>query len=233
MNNSTVIPARFNGPPQSGNGGYSCGIVAALIDGPARVRLHVPPPLDTTFRVERSNEELSLYDGETLIATGSPTTLTLEVPTPPSIEKAQEAMTRYVCYDNHAFPTCFVCGPSRSAHDGLELFPGPVEDWQLLACVWRPEAMCADAEGNIPYEIVWSALDCPGFFAVVGETPRPALLGQLEGQVMRSIRANDPLVVYSWPIGEDGRKLYAGTAIATAEGEVVACAKTTWIELKS
>ena len=40
------IPSRFNGPPLSGNGGYSCGVLAAFIDGPAQVRLHVPPPLD-------------------------------------------------------------------------------------------------------------------------------------------------------------------------------------------
>ena len=46
MDRSVIIPSRFNGPPDSGNGGYSCGVLAAFIDGPARVRLHVPPPLD-------------------------------------------------------------------------------------------------------------------------------------------------------------------------------------------
>src|SRR3982750_648655 len=30
-----VIDSRFNGPPDSANGGYTCGLVAAAIDGPA------------------------------------------------------------------------------------------------------------------------------------------------------------------------------------------------------
>ena len=42
MSTQVTIPARYNGPPDSGNGGYSCGVLAAFIDGPARVRLHSP-----------------------------------------------------------------------------------------------------------------------------------------------------------------------------------------------
>jgi hypothetical protein len=34
-----VIPARFNGPPRSANGGIACGAVARFVDGPAEVAL--------------------------------------------------------------------------------------------------------------------------------------------------------------------------------------------------
>jgi hypothetical protein len=26
-----IVPARYNGPPDSGNGGYTCGLVAAIV----------------------------------------------------------------------------------------------------------------------------------------------------------------------------------------------------------
>ncbi len=40
------------------------------------------------------------------------------------------------------------------------------------------------------------------------------------------------LVVYAWPLGGEGRKFYAGTAVATGEGDVLAHARTTWIAVK-
>ena len=63
------IPGRFNGPPESGNGGYSCGVLAAYIEGPARIRLHVPPPLDTPLEVRADpGGNMAMYDGETRAA---------------------------------------------------------------------------------------------------------------------------------------------------------------------
>jgi hypothetical protein len=37
-------------------------------------------------------------------------------------------------------------------------------------------------------------------------------------------------VSVSWPFGEEGRKLYAGTALFAEDGEVLALARQTWIE---
>ena len=39
-----VIKSRFNGPPDSGNGGYVCGVVASAVEGPSIVTLRKPPP---------------------------------------------------------------------------------------------------------------------------------------------------------------------------------------------
>src|SRR5215218_4317713 len=47
-----VIDRRFRGPDQSGNGGYTCGLVAGAMDGPAAVTLRLPPPLEVPLRVE-------------------------------------------------------------------------------------------------------------------------------------------------------------------------------------
>ena len=37
-------------------------------------------------------------------------------------------------------------------------------------------------------------------------------------------------VVVAWPLGEDGRKLHAGTALFAADGDLLAVAKQVWIE---
>jgi hypothetical protein len=42
-----TVPHRFRGPSDSGNGGYSCGVIAAHAGNPAEVTLRRPPPLDT------------------------------------------------------------------------------------------------------------------------------------------------------------------------------------------
>lgn len=234
MSTTVIIPSRFNGPPDSGNGGFSCGVLAAHIDGPARVRLHVPPPLDRQLEVRPGADGgVAMFDGETLVGTAAPTIFELQVPAAPTIGQARDAMSRYPCYEGHVFPTCFVCGPGRPAHDGLEIFPGPVEDWSLLASPWKPDEGLLDQEGRVKPEIVWSALDCPGYFACMGKQPRPAVLGELQLNMLGKVPGNETLVVFAWPLGQEGRKLFAGTALATADGTVLACARSTWILLKS
>ena len=52
-----VVPSRFCGPPESGNGGWVSGHAAALLEpGPdesVTVRLRTPPPLDRELQVVR------------------------------------------------------------------------------------------------------------------------------------------------------------------------------------
>jgi len=233
MNTQTAIPARFNGPPTSGNGGYSCGLLAAHVSGCACVRLHVPPPLDTPLHIKQTGDGAALYDGDTLVGTAAASALELAAPAAPSLTEAEAAMQRFPCYEDHIFPTCFVCGPNRPAHDGLGLFPGPVAGRNVYACIWQPAPDLLDDEQNIRPEFLWAALDCPGYFAAMGDELRPALLGELVGELHTSVAGGQPLIVYAWPLGADGRKFYAGTAVATNDGRIVASAKSTWIILKA
>ena len=46
-----TIARRFRGPPNSGNGGYVCGMLARHIPGAAEVALRAPPPLGTELSV--------------------------------------------------------------------------------------------------------------------------------------------------------------------------------------
>jgi hypothetical protein len=233
MSTQVTIPARYNGPPNSGNGGYSCGVLAAFIDGPARVRLHAPPPLDTPLELRAAQDCVQAYDGDTLVGSAEPVRYQLTIPPAPSLEQARAAMAGYPCYDGHIFPTCFVCGPGRPHRDGLELFPGPLDGGPLMACVWQPAQDLLGEDGLVRDEVMWSALDCPGYFAAMQGNLRSSVLGQMEGEILRCPEAGEPLVVYCWPEGqEDGRKSYGATAIATAEGEMLASSRSTWIELR-
>src|SRR6185436_9559900 len=47
-----TIDPRYRGPDTSGNGGYTCGLVAAHVAGDAEVTLRLPPPLGRPLRVE-------------------------------------------------------------------------------------------------------------------------------------------------------------------------------------
>lgn len=230
---SISIPSRYNGPPESGNGGYSCGVLAILLEGAARVRLLSPPPLDTAMAVScHEDGHLEMHNGDTLVAAAYPAELDLDVPPAPTLEQAREASKAYLCYENHAYPRCYVCGPERSAEDGLCLFPGPVNDWDLLACPWTPSADTLDDDGNVRPEIIWSALDCPGYFAAAGQDLPLTLLGELTGEIRAKVPGDRPLVVYSWPLGREGRKSWGATAIANQEGELLALSQSLWITLK-
>ncbi|MGB1141432.1 MAG: hypothetical protein ACPG1A_11070 [Halioglobus sp.] len=229
------IPARFNGPPTSGNGGYSCGVLAAFIDGAAKVRLHAPPPLDTPLRVADAGDGVrQMYDGDALIGSAFPTDLELEIPPAPSVAQAKAAMERFPLYEGHVFGTCFVCGPDRPDHDGLCLFTGVVEErGDVLASNWEPASDLLDDAGNVRPEILWSALDCPGYFAIMGDTPIAAMLGELSAELYDTVPGDQSLVVYAWPLGREGRKYHAGAAVATGDGRVVAASRSTWIELQA
>lgn len=54
MTETLTIPARFNGPPGSANGGYTCGRVAQLVGAEeVEVSLRTPPPLERPLEVVR------------------------------------------------------------------------------------------------------------------------------------------------------------------------------------
>jgi hypothetical protein len=215
------IPARFNGPPRSANGGYTCGLVAGLLDGEAEVTLRVPPPLDRELDVVRADGHVELRDGETVVAEGERAPVEVDVPAPVSLAEAEAASTRYAGFAHHAYPTCFTCGPARD--DGLGIYAGPVEGRDgVVAATWTP------AEEPAP-EVVWAALDCPSGWAVDDFQREGVLLGRMAARVDRLPAPGEPHVVLGWRVGEEGRKRYAGSALLTADGEALARSRSTWI----
>lgn len=227
-----IIPPRFNGPPGSGNGGYVCGLMAKRIEGPSEALLRVPPPIDTALTLMReASGAVSLRDGDTLVGEARPLAgFDLVAPPAPSLAEARAAAKRYAGFIDHRYETCFVCGPARPKHDGLDLFTGPVEGRDLVACTWTPGADLADANGIVLPEFVHAALDCPSYWALP-HAGKPALLARLAASIDGPLpRAGQELIVAAWPLGADGRKHRGAAALYDADGAVIARSEALWIE---
>jgi hypothetical protein len=230
---SVVIPARFNGPPGSGNGGYSCGAIADAIDVPVEVTLRRPPPLDTELLIRPIASGWTVTHDDLVVAdaalTESPPP---PPPRPPHHDEAAAAMEQYLGHRHHDFPNCFTCGPARD--DGLRIFSGPVGRDDLVAAVWVPHHSLPSGDGAVAVPIVWAALDCPGAWtAMRSRTDSPVVLGRMAAEIVRRPRVGEPLVSYAWRTGGEGRKAYAGTALADAAGTPIAWARQTWIALRT
>ena len=235
-----VIAPRFCGPPDSGNGGYVCGLIAACLDGQAEITLRARPPLATPMTVERqAGGSVRIRHGHTLIAEGTclPRGLDMEPPGPVPLSEARTAGARSRLRahpDDHPFPSCFVCGPHRRPGDGLRILVGRVAGRDLSADVWYPDDSLARQDGYLRPEFVWAALDCSGAIGAIGDAPgAPAyLLGRLSARQTGPVKTGEPHVVVGWRLAEDGRKLLAGSALFTAAGQLAALARATWIRLK-
>ena len=212
-----TIDPRFNGPPGSGNGGYACGLVAELLGGPAEVTLRLPPPLGTPLAWDGER----LMDGEASVAEGRRAEVDVEPPAAVPFAEAEAASQHYPGFERHAFPTCFVCGPEREDGDGLRIFAAPVDGRDVVAAPWVPH--------EVSEALVWAALDCPGAIAVGWDARGVSVLGRMAAEVRELPRVGERCVVVAQPIGEDGRKLYAATALYGEDGRLLGRAGQTWI----
>ena len=207
-----TIPARFNGPPGSGHGGVSCGLLAQAT-GLNEITLRLPPPLEVPLEVRDGG----LYDGDLLVAQGAAGEVAATAPAVVPLEEAREAVSRYRGHEGHPFPTCFACGPQHPT--GLHLFPGEVGDG-VVACPWVPE-------DDDPV-MVWAALDCPGAWSN-DPTQEAIVLGRLTMRLGRLPVPGEEHVLMGWRRGRAGRKVLTGTALYTADGELLAVTEQTWI----
>lgn len=236
MNERVTIASRFRGPPDSANGGYACGVVARHIDpAAAEVSLRLPPPLDRLLEIEAANGGAVLRDGDAVVAEGGPIDgLDIEPPEPVGTEEAEAASRRSALFHHHPFPTCFVCGPERASGDGLRVIPGPVQGRDVVAAPWTPDESLVTEDGSIPPEIEWAALDCPSGNATMMLVKEIGVivLARLAARIVAPVEPGAPYVAQGWVEGRDGRKLHSGSALHTAEGELVGLGRALWIELK-
>jgi hypothetical protein len=219
-----VLSRRYRGPLTSANGGYACGRLAAFVDADeVEVTLRVPPPLDRPLAVERVDVRALLLDGDVLVAEARPAPVDVDAPAPVAIADAEVARERHVRDWSVDFAECYVCGIRE---DGLEIRAGVVAGREPLHAA--PVTLIETGP-----EFAWAAVDCPGAYAVGAEGRGDIVLGRMTARVDRVPEAGEECVVASWPLGEDGRKLYAGTALFSAVGELLAIARQTWIAPKA
>src|SRR3954452_1544550 len=123
-----VLDPRFNGPPGSANGGYACGAVGELVDGPAEVTLLSPPPLGAPMGVHFRPEgavELTGHHGVTIARARPVDGIHVEPPVRPTLADAREASRRPPGRARVGLLSpSSVGGPRR--HDGLGIPFGPL-----------------------------------------------------------------------------------------------------------
>ncbi|WP_330232851.1 hypothetical protein OHA40_10450 [Nocardia sp. NBC_00508] len=212
------IPRRFNGPPDSGNGGYVAGLLAEQRGEDAvTVILRSPPPLETPLDVRDGR----LYDGDALIAESTSGKLERDAPPIVPYTEAVAASDTYVSIE--MFASCFVCGSGRA--DGLRIEPGRVSENQVAA-PWVPD-------DTVPMRplLLWAAMDCPGGWSLPGMLHRPALLGSMTAIVHDLPRVGEHCVVVGEYHGEQGRKCFASTAVYGDYGRLLGQAEQVWIRL--
>ena len=237
-----VVPARFRGPARSGNGGWTCGALAAHVAGPrdatVRVSLHQPPPLDTAMEVVlEEGATVARYNGAVVARAMPDVDLTVRVAPVPA-DEARAAEAAYRGHDSHPFPTCFSCGTGREPDDGLRIFPGRVDDQDgavRVAATWTPHPSVSedwheyvDAERHASLPVTWAALDCVGAWAG-GVGDRPLVLGTMAAQVHALPVVGAELVVVGLDGGSEGRKTFTASALYDAGGRLVAQAEHVWI----
>jgi hypothetical protein len=222
---TVTVPSRFNGPPTSGNGGYSCGMVAAALDGPVAVSLRRPVPLDRALAVrDEGDGKVCAFAGDELIVEAvQAAPLSKWDGGSPGFAEARAAHDRYDAPADGEFGHCFVCG--RSRHDGFDIFTGPVDGTDLVASPWTPPAWAADDGGAVLPEFVWAALDCPGYFALHGADAAIAYLARQQVEILAPVRAGVEYVVVGRPLERAGRKGTAATAVLDVDGNVLAHAE--------
>lgn len=229
---SVTVPARFCGPPDSGNGGYTCGLIARELGGVVECTLRSPVPLDVRLDIERSQSGGILRHGDKVIIEANSTTVDVAPPAPIDLETATVAMKSSFALDaRHPFPTCFVCGPKRKAQDGLEIFPAAIDEG-LYAATWLPAEEFGDSQQLLHPEFLWAAMDCPTGFASGFPVAGKLVTGRLAVEQLQPIKVGELCLLLSWPLGVEGRKHFSAACLYQDQ-KPCAVARATWIRLEA
>jgi len=240
MQDTIIIPERFRGPPNSGNGGYVGGAFARLVNHdcriPTEVTLRSPIPLDHPLQINRSDSHLTtITDGEQLIAEVRTTEMSLHRPPVPELAAIEASASQSYSFTENLnpifegrkgfHPICFCCGAEHE--DGARVFAAPVGD--QVAAVWQTDPSWCDENNRVPLEYLWTAMDCPGQFAYLATGIRTGMLGRISAVIHEQPAAGEKLIVCAWPIEIQGKKHFAGSAIYSLDGQCFSEAITVWI----
>lgn len=230
------VPLGLDGPPGILQGGFAAGLcvpIARAADPHGApltsldARLHAPTPMGRTLqaRVRASDAaaryEVETRDGDTLLVSAEvelaghePVARAFDllelagVPVPPPTPQ-------------HAFPTCWVCGPEPTHPLGQRLHPRYHGD-DTVAIPWVADDVLADGRGMIDPVVVSAVLDCPTVWASMGHVRslghRGALLAGYHLTMFRDAPTMEVLRTVARFDGADGRKIRARGALVDDEG---------------
>jgi hypothetical protein len=229
------LDARLNGPPDSANGGFACGMIAQSLGGTASVRLIRPIPLETPLDVDVDVDGLfadvtdSHHERVAEVRRVNP--FTMIPPVKPRFADAEEARAASPLHGaHHLLSDCVVCGPER--RDGLSVTPGPLANRRdVLAAPFVPLERDT-TDGVVHPEAVWGSLDCPSYPASSLLNSRLGLLGTLTAHQNRDVFLGERLVAVGWTVEHHDRSTQTASALLDERGDVVASARAVWVELR-
>lgn len=232
MSEILTIDPRFSGFPDVAYGGYVGGRLSQGL-GSAEVRFRKPIPVGVPLTVERGSAGVVLRSDDVVLADAHAARVDVGAIPVVAPADAMEATRDHLGSGVHLFPSCFCCGPARSADTGLRVFVGRIAGGRVVAGAWTPSRSFAHDDGTLPFEIAWSATDCPSIWALVADAPPitddRVVTGTLAVDVLHPLRAGERYVVTAWPLGREGRRLYAATAIVDERGTPMVIAKQTCV----
>ncbi|MFC7494106.1 MULTISPECIES: hypothetical protein [unclassified Nocardioides] len=228
-----TVDGRWNGPVGFGNGGFSAGVLAGLLSGPAVVSLRSLVPLDTPLEaLPDADGSVVVRHGDAVVATVAPgERFVEEPPLRPSYGEAVRARERHPWrHVRHALSDCVVCGPER--RDGLGVTPGPLDNHPaVFAAPYLPVAEHGAEHGLATAPQVWGALDCVSYPSALQGTSRMALLGWLSVHRIDDVRIDARYVAVGWTRRTGRRSHHTASALLDDRGRIVASARAVWIEL--
>ncbi|MFJ9744018.1 PaaI family thioesterase, partial [Streptomyces sp. NPDC101166] len=229
-----TLPAHIHGYPQIVFGGYLAGLLAERSGADTvRVDFRRPVMVGTPILLSRPEHGHAICTAtdDTLLVEATPTTLALDPPPAPSWAAAKSAVELSLSGDR-TVTDCYGCGLACEPGLGLRLFPSELPGHQQMAATWTPDARLADESGELPPEVVWSALDCPGGRAafVFSHMRGGAFTAALSATLLRPVYAGNDYISHAWIIAREGRKHTVGVALSTADGDLCAVSEALWIE---
>ena len=227
-----VLDPRFNGPPSSANGGYACGAIGELVDGPAEVTLRTPPPLGVPLDVEfLPGGEVEARDGDVLVASARPVdAVDVEPPVRPTLAEAREAARRHPAGTwSPAASSAARAGRTASASTSARCAGHP----GVTAAVFLPDATVPNRDGDVAPDMVWAALDCPSYTPPLWDWDHPSLLARLAVERLDCVTVGEPVIATGWHLASEGRKHHTASALLSTDGRVLARARALWITLRS
>lgn len=246
-----IVPARFCGPTNSGNGGWTAGSLARFVEGcpddharawpTIQVSLRTPPPLDTPLSVARTEDAATAHHGEEIVGIAERSNHDPVDVAPVSYDEAVRVSATYQGFENHPFPMCFACGTDRAEGDGLRIFPGRTEPEESggarVAAPWTPGASLAedfhaynDEHTRASLACTWAALDCAGGWAG-GLGSRLMVLGRMIAHIDTLPVIDEPHVVVGEARGSQGRKTWTAATLYDSDGRMVGAAEHLWISV--
>jgi hypothetical protein len=220
----------YQGPPDSANGGYACGLFvqqAAQSLGtstPLAVQLHAPPPLGAELTIKRTSRRIHVWSGQGIVATVSPDATEVELLPPVSHQAAEAASEGFAGRVFHPFPTCVICGSGRTDQAAFHLSPGPLDGQDgSVACTWTPRS-------EVSVELMWAVLDCPGGWTL-DQVPAPWVLSRMTARIASFPVPGETTVAVAHGKRNDERSAQCLSALYRTDGTELGRALATWSRL--